>query len=179
MGKAAALHERPGYPPNRTPKADWPARTADERRELAKQRATTFASTAVDALQPPTPPQDVRWDQPHSQSRLGGRLAKRARLRLIKEEAQDEAREQQVLLHAEAAALEAGAEVDTAADAAADEMHCKFCGTRRRLAFINGKRGRADCGCFDERRSKRRRLTGKQSDMQGLFNSVGPPAMEQ
>ena len=36
LGRAAAYHERPGYPPNRTPKSEWPVRTKEERLKLAK-----------------------------------------------------------------------------------------------------------------------------------------------
>ena len=138
---------------------------------MAKERAS---------VQPPRPASSpaaaiveqgrLRREQlPHSQTRLGNRLTLKAKARKTHDDLEAEERERCVVQHAEAAA---GMAVDEAAPE--EPIHCIFCGSRRRLQFTNGKRGRAACGSWAERRSKRRRLNWKQPDPEGLFTSIAP-----
>ena len=166
IGKAAAYHERPGYPPNRTPKSEWPARTKEERRKLSIERASSQPSEiAGDQRQ-----MHLRYPQGslqmHSQTKIGNRLTVKAKQRKTHADVEAEERERCVVQHAEVAA---GMQVDEAAQDA--PAQCIHCGARRRLQFVGGKRCRADCGCWDERRAKRRRLTFKQPDPAGLFSN--------
>ena len=51
MGRSSALHYRPFAQPTREAKADWPARSAPEKRALAKERGNIIsACTTEDPL---------------------------------------------------------------------------------------------------------------------------------
>ena len=91
LGKCASRHERPGIPPSRTPKHQWPVRTQAERLALSKSRAGAGSSgnrnccTVVDAPPPPHPQAPI----------VGNRLAKRARMSLEKKRAREAAEKEE------------------------------------------------------------------------------------
>lgn len=80
------MHERQGYPPNRTPKTEGPDRSKEERLRLAKERAQAACAPGIAALTPPPPPPAKR-EAPHSQSKLGNKLTKKAKTRIAHDEA--------------------------------------------------------------------------------------------
>ena len=103
----------------------------------------------------------------NASKRVGIKLASAARTRRGLEDVQAEHREQAIV---NAAVVSAGGEATTNHD----DAHCTYCGARRKLAFINGKRGRATCHCM-KIGAKRRRLSFKQPDTVGVFNPDGNP----
>ena len=155
IGRAAALFSRPGMPPSRTPKSEWPVRTTAERRALYKQRCNILDRERGVRREP----LNFRHTQFVTRS-VGAvvaiKLARTARLRMRDEEL---AHEQNLNLMIPPAALE-----DSSLDA-----NCIYCNSRRKLVFLGGIRSRAPCLCL---RLKRRRLLCKQTDSLGVFNHM-------
>lgn len=143
MGRAAALHTRPGIPPTGTPKSEWPIRTGLERRRLVLERSEVVRVRVCHATNA------VPKVKSHSQSvrgsvgcSVGIKLAASARARISEEE------------------LEREANVDAIAEAvgigipALEDPSCQLCGKRRKLTFVDGVRSRLPCQCLITRRRR-------------------------
>ena len=199
-GRAAAAL---AMPPDRTPKRLWPKRTAEERKNIADARLAPAALNGPAIVPMRLPSVAAAKAHPHSQSRIGGKLAAKARQRVNEESARQEAHEQQIVWYVEQAEAEKkrqGVARDTGdvnahsipssssdivrTQPILEEMkppedagkQCRRCGSRRRLCFVVGRRSRATCPC--ERRL-RRRLNSKQPDLHAAFDPTDGNSMHE
>lgn len=131
-GRAAALYTRPGMPPSRAAKADWPFRIASERRRLHSDRngivplahdGTTSIFISKDHV---THTQYVTYS-------VGALVAARLTA-LAHERARGEKLEAEHIVNRMAVS-----------PTVEEDPRCQWCGKRRKLAFIHGIRGRQPC----------------------------------
>ena len=197
-GRAAAHHQLPGVPPNRTPKADWPDRPADVRRALALERSQAEQQEQLwrpkgsgigggngkqwEAAQYGPPPASHHLKstiaaRSHSQFlspeaiknlAVGSRLSASARVKRSIRQVEED-RDRHKLF--DQVASEIGRPLNSADEQADDRLEpalCKGCNTYRKLTFVEGRKSRIPCACM--LRAKRRRLTYKQPDKAGAFD---------
>ena len=113
----------------------------------------------------------MREKRPHTQTSLGARLAKRARVRVEDEAIAREAEAAQIF----AVQCNAGAGAPSGTAQHEEPPHCPRCGSRRKLTFENGKRCRERCPCPSN--VKRRRIASKRPDVHEHYSLAAGSAM--
>ena len=185
MGRAACIHQVPGFPPDRTPKLEWPVRTAEVRKALAAERQDKILKPSGGTChEVPTSLKQHSQFQSSLDLRVTSRLTLEARQsRAKKAKLEDDRLE---MIHSQVDMVEVEAQPQQTVDAEVVEAmpakrpleaaNCAACGRYQTLVFQNGVKTRELCGCTA--RQKRRRLTYKQPDLLGAFNPMQQAAAD-
>ena len=161
MGRSASILSDVGWS-DRQHKSEWPSRSGTEKTEIARQRRDLgVVGTQIKEDRIRNIRTVVNHTQFGEQVRVAISLVLAAKRSRRDRDLQDDA-----------AQLEAFAELggEGHSGPCLEPPICNQCMMYRKLTFRDGIKCRVLCNC--DRRRKRRRLVGKQSDRWGLFDSV-------